>query len=216
MARYRECRQSVLAEICLANSWHEKLDYVIDPERVQPALKAYYEKNPDEDANLYPGSFHYVPQLLDEHTSNRGITALVNAGQDRLTAIFFKDGKLDWESYVQVKDNTYAKFVQSPDSKRGVYRITLELDLSCSSAGKTCIIVSGLSSSSGIQLPLTISNTNPLAEELRRRLRPNHMALATAELEWIQSRRSHTINIKRLVCWELLGVGGEMSSTTTW
>ena len=109
------------AKACLvgfgkAKTWKQKQKYVLEPERVRSALRAYYQDDPQRDAALPLDSFNAPIGFLSPEDEQRGISVLVKEGSGDEwgpMVLFFKNGLLDWESYIQLKDELFKEFVRT-------------------------------------------------------------------------------------------------------
>ena len=135
--------------------------------------------------------------------------------------VFFKrtpDGlKIDWETFAQTKYRTFRSFTELPDAnKSDVFRVFVMEDVPengrATLGHKTYKIVDPAYRSDSVRVEVLVDS------ELGRALskvnwlgvkdsRPSAKT-ATLELEWTREA-SPRLAIKRFICWEFLGIGGE-------
>lgn len=134
---------------------------------------------------------------------------------------FFKrtpDGlRLDWETFVQTKYRTFRNFIEIPEAGRArVFRVYLLEDVPekgrAPAGTRTYRVVDPAHTSDAVRVSV------PVDSEMGRALsilnwrgikdaRPSTKT-ATVELEWSQEE-SPRVLLKRFICWEFLGIGGE-------
>ena len=135
--------------------------------------------------------------------------------------VFFKrqpDGlKVDWETFVQTKHRTFRTFTELPDPGRsGIFRLFAVEDVPekgrASQGTKTYRLVDPAHKTDSVRVEV------PVDSELGRSLsilnwrgvegaRPVTKTV-TLELEWTREA-SPRLAIKRFICWEFLGIGGQ-------
>lgn len=135
--------------------------------------------------------------------------------------VFFKrtpEGmKIDWETFVQTKHRTFRNFTELPDpGKRGVFRVFVMEDVPekgrATIGHKTYKVIDPAYRMDSIRVEV------PVDSELGRALsKVNWLGVrdarpvtktATLELEWTTGTTPR-LAIKRFLCWEFLGIGGE-------
>jgi hypothetical protein len=135
--------------------------------------------------------------------------------------VFFKRGpdglKIDWETFVQTKYRLFRSFTELPDpAKSGVFRVFVMEDVPengrATLGHKTYKIVDPAYRTDSVRVEV------PVDSELGRALsKVNWLGVkdarpitktATLELEWTREA-SPRLAIKRFICWEFLGIGGE-------
>ena len=135
--------------------------------------------------------------------------------------VFFKrtlDGlKIDWETFVQTKYRTFRTFTELADpGQSGVFRVFVMEDVPekgrATLGHKTYKIVDPAYRMDSVRVEV------PVDSELGRALsKVNWLGIkgarpvtktATLELEWT-TEASPRLAIKRFLCWEFLGIGGE-------
>lgn len=135
--------------------------------------------------------------------------------------VFFKrtsDGlKIDWETFVQTKYRSFRSFTEMPDpGKSGVFRVFVMEDVPengrATLGHKTYKIVDPAYRSDSVRVEVLVDS------ELGRALsKVNWLGVkdarpvattATLELEWTREA-SPRLAIKRFICWEFMGIGGE-------
>jgi len=135
--------------------------------------------------------------------------------------VFFKrtpDGlRLDWETFIQTKHRTFREFTELPDPGRsGMFRLFVVEDVPEKGREqrgmRTYRMVDPAHKSDSVRVDV------PVDSELGRSLsilnwrgvkdaRPTART-ATLELEWTDEA-SPQLTIKRFICWEFLGIGGQ-------
>ncbi len=135
--------------------------------------------------------------------------------------VFFKrtpDGlKIDWETFVQTKYRTFRTFTELPDpGQSGVFRVFVMEDVPekgrATIGHKTYKIIDPAYRTDSVRVEV------PVDSELGRALsKVNWLGVkdarpvtktATLELEWTTGASPRLV-IKRFLCWEFLGIGGE-------
>ncbi len=136
--------------------------------------------------------------------------------------VFFKRGadglmKIDWDTFVQTKYRTFRSFSELPDpGNSAVFRVFVMEDVPENGRGtlghKTYKIVDPAYRGDSVRVEV------PVDSELGRALsKVNYLGVkdarmitktATLELEWTHEA-SPRLAIKRFLCWEFLGIGGE-------
>jgi hypothetical protein len=135
--------------------------------------------------------------------------------------VFFKrtpDGlKIDWETFVQTKHRTFRNFTELPDpGQSGVFRVFVMEDVPekgrATIGHKTYKVIDPAYRTDSIRVEV------PVDSELGRSLsKVNWLGVkdarpvtktATLELEWT-TEANPRLAIKRFLCWEFLGIGGE-------
>lgn len=213
----------------VAASPEKKLNYVIDAQRVKPALEAYYAQGNRND-DILLGELAPLPQV--ERDVRRGILCFVAKHEDGLLLVAMRKEeteedlppvyKLDWETYVQEKERLLIKFVSSegkdPTLTEGIFRVALrrshlfdERDERLNRLGLR------LSTPSGriIDEPrVVVRSIDPLHQRIEKELGWNRTALATVRLVWEKDEKEEApvLGIKEFYCWELAGVGGDPES----
>jgi hypothetical protein len=139
---------------------------------------------------------------------------------------FFKrtpDGiKLDWEVFVQTKHRLFERFVDSPEEGRtGVFRVLVMQDVADagqSRAGMEAYLMAD-PAHRGQTARVAVARDSEIGRilsEIHWRGIPGaepKARSATVELKWSGPAGGRTLEIKRLICWEFLGLGGVESTT---
>ena len=140
--------------------------------------------------------------------------------------VFFKrtpDGLLlDWETFVQTKYRTFRSFTELPDPGRsGIFRVFIVEDVPEKGQGvrgkKTYRMADPAHGNDTVRIDVSVDS------ELGRALsilnwrgvkdaRPQPRT-ATLELEWTRDA-SPRLAVKKFICWEFLGIGGQAVSPT--
>jgi hypothetical protein len=135
--------------------------------------------------------------------------------------VFFKRGpdglKIDWETYAQTKYRTFRSFTELPDpGKSGIFRLFVVEDVPeqgrASQGSKTYRMVDPAHKTDSVRVEVAVDS------ELGRSLsilnwrgvkdaRPVTKT-ATLELGWTNEASPRLI-LKRFICWEFLGIGGQ-------
>jgi hypothetical protein len=222
---------AVLNQFHFSETPEEKLQWVLRPQAIREKLLTYYDKNP------LPSQFSLkgftAPARIGVDDIRRGIVALVKQTPDaadpetqRLQMIaFFKQTpqgiKLDWESYIQAKDGLLRQFLKDDTNSPAIFRVRLTRAHyfgKSQPAHTLCVQLDDI-----VSLPkqpyVFISEKSALADEIKEKL-PwsenilNSTRYATVQLSWKSSLGSpgkRNLVIDKLLCWELLGVGSEVS-----
>ncbi len=139
---------------------------------------------------------------------------------------FFKrtpDGlRLDWETFVQTKYRTFRNFIEIPEAGRSrVFRVFILEDVPergrAPAGTRTYRVVDPAHTGDVVRVSV------PVDSELGRALsilnwrgikdaRPKTRT-ATVELEWSREETPR-ISLKRFICWEFLGIGGQTVETS--
>ncbi len=201
-----------------------KARYVLDAERVGPALAAYYARG-DRDDGVLVGPLTALP--LPDQDVRRGIVCFVARLDDLPLLAPLKreeteEGlppvyRLDWETYVQEKEGTLRRFIfskgEDPAWREGVFRVALsrshlfnEQDTRLNRLGLRLATPSGVV----FEPRLAIASIDPLYKRLQNEIAWNQASLATVRLVWVAKPDvPPTLELKDFFCWELAGVGGE-------
>lgn len=213
----------------VAASPAKKRSYIIDPQRVGPVLEAYYAAGERNDDVLLE-EITPLPQV--EHDLRRGIFCFFAKSPSGPLLIAMKrevveEGlppvfKLDWETYVQEKEGTLKKFVDShgEDSSlvEGVFRVGLarshlfdDKDEQLNRIGLRLSTPTG----QAFEPRVVVISIDPLYKRLENELGWNRNALATVRLAWekVDKNAAPTLQIKEFFCWELAGIGGTAESS---
>jgi hypothetical protein len=139
--------------------------------------------------------------------------------------VFFKrtpEGlRVDWETFVQTKYRTFRNFIELPDPGRSeVFRLFVVEDVPVKGQTvrgmKTYLLADPAHQSDSVRIDV------PVDSELGRSLSilnwrgikngRRKTKTATMELEWTRDP-SPRLAIKRFICWEFLGLGGQAVAT---
>lgn len=126
--------------------------------------------------------------------------------------------KLDWEIYAQTKYRTFRAFTELPESGRtGIFRVFIVEDVPESpdaSVGARTYRLSDPAHTddsarvmvkSDSDIGQTLSQLNWLGTKNANPL----TRTATVELAWTGKESPPTLQLRRFICWEFLGLGGE-------
>ena len=140
--------------------------------------------------------------------------------------VFFKrtpDGlRLDWETFAQTKYRTFRNFSELPDpGKSGVFRLFVVEDVpekgQVVRGMKTYRMVDPAHRTDSVRVQVAIDSELGRALSILNwrgiRNARQKTKTATLELEWTQDA-SPQLAIKRFICWEFLGIGGQAVTPT--
>ncbi len=128
--------------------------------------------------------------------------------------------KLDWEVFVQTKYRTLRHFIESREVGRsGTFRVFIAEDVpergQISASSRTYRIADPANSDDGIRIIV------PVDTQISQKLSvldwvgvtgaSQKAQTATLELEWVMENNEPTPTIKKFICWQFLGLGGEDS-----
>ncbi len=126
--------------------------------------------------------------------------------------------KLDWETFAQTKYRTFQNFVELPDPGRPeIFRVLIVEDVPEKGQGVTgsrsyrMVDPANLDDSARVNVRLDSQIGKELSVINWRGTKQTKpiTRTATVELEWTGSQDSPVLQIKRFICWEFLGLGGE-------
>ena len=144
----------------------------------------------------------------------------------RVHAFFKRTGeglKLDWEIFAQTKYRTFQNFVELPDvGLPETFRILIVEDVPekgqgvASSRSYRIVDPANLNDSTRVNVMLDSEIGKELSVINWRGTKQGSPVTrtATVELEWTGRKDSPVLEIKRFICWEFLGLGGEESPAT--
>lgn len=182
----------------------EKLDWVIDPKRVKKALLRYYSDLGGRDLDLPIESWMDPKGFLGPDDAKRGISALVarDPQRSRPMVIFSREGKLDWESYIQVKDDLFGQFIRYPkEGASAEMRVRLRR-MSSDSSRSLLVHIEDLVPS-GESMPLVVALGSPMAAEFAKQLSWTSDRTATIRLRWRKSGNDWQAELEKFICWDL-------------
>jgi len=218
----------VLSGFMASTDYEQMSGHVIEPERVSRLLRALQREPNKPWAGLSAGDFNHVE--LSDADRDRGIFLMLRevSGEDPATAAtrsyaFFRrtdDGlKLDLETFVQTTSNSFQRFVAHPQpGLTRVFRVFITEDpttADAADANHRSFIITGLANFNAAAR-IRITNESPVGRMLAsvaftadggsRRIMRN----ATVELRWTDQPENSNIELSRFICWEFLGLGGQM------
>ncbi len=126
--------------------------------------------------------------------------------------------KLDWELFAQTKYRTFQNFTQLPDIGRPeTFRVLIVEDVPekgqgiAGSRSYRIVDPANLDDSARVNVRLDSEIGKALSIINWRGTKQGTplTRTATIELEWTGSQDSPSLEIKRFICWEFLGLGGE-------
>ncbi|MCP5543308.1 MAG: hypothetical protein H7A49_05315 [Akkermansiaceae bacterium] len=145
----------------------------------------------------------------------------------RVHAFFKRTGdqlKLDWEIFAQTKYRTFQNFVELPEADHsGVFRVFIVEDVPDKSrleAGtRTYRLADPANTTDTARVNVKVDSEVGRALSIinwrgTKQSRPITRT-ATVELEWSAEREPVSLEIKRFICWEFLGLGGQETPTST-
>ena len=214
----------------------EKVAYVLNSGRVAAALRVYYAETGRSDAELADLSLELVPGAAIDRQN--GIVMLGHKPSTPNTKpllLFFKEEKsltdpaeeeaappalkLDWETFVQERDDMLAQFVSNPDvSASGVFRLVLErvhvFDDAPEKPASTQEERFGLKLRTASAVPLEaiaeVDAGSALHKRVEEQLRWNKMESATVKLAWKKNGDAKPkLILTDFICWQYAGVGGK-------
>jgi|GEM_PF-2998969 len=216
-----------------ATTTEEKLAQVLDPERVAPALRAFYAGSSNADAPWEALAFEPLAGTADDR--RRGVMALGCAPPSPgapplilfLRAVLPSTGdpaegaalpprfRLDWETYIQERDGLVEKFFRDPDAPRTVFRLAVERvhvfdETGVPRAGEEPLGLK-LRTPSGVLLSRVaeVSPRTALYARIDEQLRWGLPVYATVQLAWDRKTGPEPrVVLADLVCWQLAGLGG--------
>jgi len=218
----------------------EKLVHVLDAPRVAPVMQAFYEQEPDSDRAWGERDFQPLAGTMEDR--RRGVVALgysPSVPGDRATIVFFRvvsepagTGRtgsdptsssapppprflLDWETYIQEREQIAERFILEPAPGRQVLRLAIERVHLFGGAGElpTRLEPLGLKlrTPSGLLLPgeAHVLADSALFERLAGQLRWGLRAYATVQLAWdAHPGQAPRLRATDLICWHFPGLGG--------
>jgi hypothetical protein len=217
--QWSEASKRSLTRFLSATTLAEKLDCVLQPLAVRDQMQRYYqthgyEKNlnakdftecPElasaEDRLRHVSVFAYVPsrEFTFQNHEGQKLEPEINTESGKL--YFFREGKLDWETFAQHQSRTLERFLESPSIGRGIFRVVLNrLD----PANEDEIPSVNVSTVSVVPQPLeqvALKFQSPDIQQAMQELVPGRFRLATVELSW-SSGPQPSLKLSRLVCWE--------------
>ena len=199
-----------LHEFLIADGWDRKANFVIKTRGCLGRMRTYYQdaKNIERDAALGQERFTFTEGLIAPRDVNRGILALHGDNPEDPFIVFFRDGKLDWDSFCQVRDRSFRSFLEQPDRASQDFRVILSLAESDrpSFKGHFMVEVSDLVPGNTFHVKLAAQST--LARTLMQRLHNTDPTTATITIGWDQQPSGRFApGIEKLICWEMQGVG---------
>ncbi|MFT3990513.1 MAG: hypothetical protein QM680_03795 [Luteolibacter sp.] len=139
--------------------------------------------------------------------------------------VFFKrypEGlKLDWETFVQTKYRTFQNFITLPEiGLKSTFRVLISEDVPdpghAEASYRTYRLIDSANKSDFQRVNV------PVDSEVGRALSPLNwrgianaqpsMRTATVELQWTGDTHNPQLVINRFLCWEYLGLGGELAN----
>ncbi len=210
----------VLQKYLTAKTVEDKLPLILNAEALQAKIQEFYQQHPADESKTLASAF--FPVKLPEQDSNKGFSLFTykpaaktspsaQATETPKILAFIKDTpggkKLDWEIFTQTKYRTLKKFSESRTvGKTEVFRVIL------STANQAAAIYHVTDPA----YPSDHVKASPLAgsatAQALSQLDASAARTATVELEWIDDAQNPQIQIKRLICWEFLGLGNEAES----
>ncbi|MGJ8643296.1 MAG: hypothetical protein ACSHX9_07815 [Luteolibacter sp.] len=131
--------------------------------------------------------------------------------------------KLDWEVFAQTKYRLFQSFVELPDvGTPETFRVLIAEDVPDKGRGvvgaRTYRIADPANPSDSARVNVKLdSETGRALSIINWRGTKQGTPItktATVELEWVGEPDSPTLEIKRFICWEFLGLGGKEPATT--
>jgi len=213
--------RKTLAAIAAAKSAREVLPWVLDQERIAARVDSYYRKGVQEPA-LEADQFTAHPLSLRDWA--QGIAVLERTMANGQPLLLFlrrdkeaRDGRflLDWETYIQEKENLVARFVSAESKGEGIFRVILRrqhLFADQAAPQRFGQLGVGLRTLHGqlLETPAVIHPGENLYDRFTQQLAWGQPQIATVKLAWERSGKDPRprLTVKELVCWELAGVGG--------
>lgn len=130
--------------------------------------------------------------------------------------------KLDWEIFAQTKYRTFRNFVELPEpGQTGVFRVFIAEDVpdpGLAGAGYRTYRLSDPAHTddaarvnvlAGSEIGQTLKQINWRGTKDGNPL----TRTATVELEWTEGEKTPRLQLRRFICWEFLGLGGEEHPT---
>lgn len=207
----------VLQKYLTAKTVEDKLPLILNAEALQAKIQEFYQQHPADESKTLASAF--FPVKLPEQDSGRGFSLFAyrpaaktapgaQASDTPNILAFIKDTpegkKLDWEIFTQTKYRTLKQFSESRVvGKTEVFRVILS----------TVDQAAGIYHVTDPAYPADHVKASPLAgspaAQSLSQLDATSGRTATVELEWTGDAQNPQIQIKRLICWEFLGLGGE-------
>ena len=131
--------------------------------------------------------------------------------------------KLDWETFAQTKYRTFQSFVELPDLGRPeTFRVLIVEDVPDKGQGvagsRTYRMVDPANLEDSVRVNVRIDSeigkTLSVINWRGTKQGTPVTRTATVELEWAGQPESPELQIRRFICWEFLGLGGEAEPAT--
>jgi hypothetical protein len=120
---------------------------------------------------------------------------------------FTRNGRLDWETFIQHKDLTLNTFCETPTLPPQIFRVMF-LRGATQADGRSEVLICDLCLEQLTLGSVLVDPQTPVGRRLLTRLAGGQPQTATVELAWHGSPSDPALMVRRLICWELLGVGG--------
>jgi hypothetical protein len=211
-----EARET-LAHFLAARTWEQKLPYVVNASSMAAQMRDYYKTHALEQG-VAAGEFESCPALVSASDVEHHVTTLSRAsttsfsfsdnkttGVDAAALYFFRNGKLDWETFVQQYTGRLAEFLKSEQPGSAIFRVVLDRTEPAAGQGLPSLNISNPNTTPQPLTHLAVrSLPEPVAQAISA-LDVGQCRLATVELEWSDDA-TPVLQLKRLLSWESQGV----------
>lgn len=211
----KELRENQFRHVTLVMEDRERGIFMMDLQRpVQWSMKDFFRPLPTRELAIDPSTANFNVQTgasIDNFTME----------EERIFA-FFKEKdqemRLDWDIFVQTKDRLLEKFISFPRSgQSAIFRGTIIEDVTAGVRGVTensrvyrFIDMAHLDNVVRVAVPNDSEEGKFLSEIAWRgkgvQAQPKNITL---ELKW-GMEADPILKISRILCWEFLGIGGEL------
>ena len=202
--------RSTLERFLAARQSVNKLLYVLEPERLGERMSQYYAGHPPEGIGIES----FTRDRSDERQLDGDVVLLAAESSAGRILALFKRGvgaspKLDWETFIQTKDQTFRKFIDEPKSEPQTFLVLIrrcpDTAVETSISNAVCVTVSCVSSPSR-EIGIALDRGSRFGSLLASSLEIGQSRHATVKLRWTgEEGRPLSIAFEELVSWGLLG-----------
>ncbi len=214
-----------------ASSHEERLDLILEPERLGAQLAAHHRGEEDDESAAIHGvtAADFTHAELPGTDHDNGIFLMIHedesgghAAPPHRTYAYFKeteDGlKLDWETFRQTRHSMFSDFISRPQpGVSRVFRVFITEEPSSAAIegrGHRAYHIADVADfqaatrvrvTTGSPAGRILGEIEFADEDTGARIMRN----ATVELRWTDQPVNSAIELSKFICWEFLGLGGE-------
>jgi hypothetical protein len=226
--RATEAARECMLAFQSATTDEERLRFVIDADRVAPRLRDYYRNGAHLEIGRRLEPSELLPVKINRSDLDKGIVALTLGANQKRQLLLFKAAdtggtsdrwsnvKLDWESWIQERDETLQRFLSEPQAEPAVFRVTMRRrhHFGPVQSNLPAPLAMGLGTLGGVRLdrPALVAYDHELYERFDEQMSWSSEPIATVRLRWEPKSRITglpEVHIDQLVCWEAVNVGGQ-------